>query len=132
MNSTTVSCGNCGIALSEPSDLPTDRRVACARCGSVARSFAVPIYENLAIHEDLRVRARSPGEKKPFFDVKSGSDFWAERGKWMHRVQIVDRRNNRYRKLVSDPATGEAIRDVDEPLSDHRGYGAARRAGDSA
>ena len=41
--------------------------------------------------------------------------------------QVVDRINNRYRKLVIDPQTGEKLRDVDEPLSDHQGYGSAKK-----
>jgi uncharacterized protein (DUF1697 family) len=40
---------------------------------------------------------------------------------------IADRRNNRYRKLVTDPETGEVVRDVDKPLTEHAGHGDARR-----
>lgn len=46
---------------------------------------------------------------------------------WMRRVQIIDRRGNRYVKRVEDPETGEVVRNVDEPLTEHRGYGSAKR-----
>jgi hypothetical protein len=40
--------------------------------------------------------------------------------------RIIDRRNNRYQELVVDPQTGETVREVDEPLSEHRGHGSAK------
>ena len=41
--------------------------------------------------------------------------------------QGVDRENNRYRKRVVDPQTGRVLRDVDEPLTDPRGFGSAKK-----
>ena len=41
--------------------------------------------------------------------------------------QTVDRENNRYRKRVVDSQTGEILRDVDHPLTDHQGYGSAKK-----
>jgi hypothetical protein len=39
----------------------------------------------------------------------------------------VDREGNRYRELITDPETGALIRDVDEPLDQHRGHGSAKQ-----
>jgi hypothetical protein len=46
----------------------------------------------------------------------------------MQLRRVVDRRNNRYFEEIEDPKTGEVVRRVDEPLSDHQGRGDARRA----
>ena len=45
----------------------------------------------------------------------------------MRLWQTVDRRNNPYRKLVTDPEASEVLRDVDEPLRDHVGRDDAKR-----
>lgn len=82
----------------------------------------------VTIHESLAVKAKSPGERKPFLESKQGDSYSTKRGRFMTLLQIVDRRNNRYRKLVADPETGEVIRDVDERLTDHKGYGSAKKA----
>jgi len=57
----------------------------------------------------------------------SGDDLWRKFNRWMHKFQSVDRRNNRYRKQVIDKETGAVIRDVDEPLTTHEGYGSAKQ-----
>ncbi len=72
------------------------------------------------------MKARTPREKKPFLEQKTGDSYWHKMAKWMRRVQIIDRRGNRYVKRVDDPKTGEVVRNVDEPLTDHRGFGSAR------
>ncbi len=38
---------------------------------------------------------------------------------------VVDRILNLYKKTLTNPGTGEIVRDVQEPLSEHKGYGAA-------
>jgi hypothetical protein len=81
----------------------------------------------VSVGASLGLKARSKGKGKPFLEQKQGDSFSTSRGKWMHLLQIVDRRNNRYRKLVTDPETGEVPRDVDKPLSEHVGRGDAQR-----
>ena len=56
---------------------------------------------------------------------KLGASWSYARHKWMQVHQLVDRRGNRYVKKVEDPETGEVLRDVDEPLTDHQGYGSS-------
>lgn len=48
-------------------------------------------------------------------------------GTWADVTQVVDRVNRRYRKRVVK-ADGTVMRDVDEPLEDHQGYGSDRRS----
>jgi hypothetical protein len=85
----------------------------------------VEIASTVELHSDLSLKARSPGERKPFLEQKTGDSFWRKAGTWMRRNQIIDRRGNRYVKVVKDPRTGEVVRSVDEPPTAHRGYGSA-------
>lgn len=120
-------CGECGELTDEPTGTPVELRKPCPNCGSLSRMAKVHIEEKLGLHSDLGLEARSPGEKKPFLEQKTGDSYWRKMGKWMRRNRIIDRRNNRYIKKVEDPNTGEIVRDVDEPLTAHRGRGSAKR-----
>jgi hypothetical protein len=44
----------------------------------------------------------------------------------IHKMDVIDRRGNRYFEHITDNETGEIIRVVDEPLTDHRGHGSAK------
>jgi hypothetical protein len=73
------------------------------------------------------MKAKSPGEKKPFMEQKIGDSYSWARDRWMDLVRVIDRRNDRYRESVVDQVTGEVVREVDEPLSEHTGRGSARQ-----
>lgn len=49
-----------------------------------------------------------------------------ESGEVRHVVREIDRAGNRYYERITDPH-GNVVREVDEPLSEHRGRGSARR-----
>jgi hypothetical protein len=119
-------CGNCGESVGEPTGIPVELRKPCPKCGSLSRMAKVGITAELELRGDLGLKARTPGEKKPFIEQKTGNSYWHKMGKWMRRVQIIDRRGNRYVKRVDDPKTGEVVRDVDEPLTNHQGFGSAK------
>lgn len=102
-------------------------RKPCANCGSLSRMARVDIESKLELHSDLGLKARTPGGTKPFLEQRTGASYWHTMGKWMRRVQFIDRRGNRYVKRVEDPETGEVVRDVDEPLTDHRVTGRRSR-----
>jgi hypothetical protein len=48
-------------------------------------------------------------------------------GRLVHFLQTFDRNADRYHEHVEDAATGEVIRHVEEPLSQHHGHGSAKR-----
>lgn len=119
-------CNN-GHRMAESPNLPAGERTPCPQCGSLARRFHVGMEDAaVTIHSNLSVKARSPG-KRAFMEQKVGDSFSIARQKWMQLQQVVDRRANRYIKKVVDPETGEVLRDVDERLTDHQGYGDAPR-----
>ena len=52
-----------------------------------------------------------------------GASYWRDEKKWMHREMRVDKNQGRYRKVISDPETGEIVRECEELLPKHHGHG---------
>jgi len=71
-------------------------------------------------------RKRKPAKNKFDVEEKVGSDWSYKRKKFIDYRHVIDRPNDRYRKKLVDPDTGEVIMDVDKPLSEHQGHGAAK------
>jgi Zn finger protein HypA/HybF involved in hydrogenase expression len=123
-----VICKVCEARLDESASAPAEERQPCPNCGSLERHFALTLEGKVNVHSSLGYKAKSGAKGKPFMEVKQGDSYSTSRGRFMHLLQIVDRRKNRYRKLVTDPETGEVLRDVDKPLTEHTGHGDARRS----
>lgn len=58
-------------------------------------------------------------------EIVRGQEY-SHTGQLVHKVRIIDRENNKYKELVSDADTGEIIRDVEQPLTDHTEHGSAK------
>jgi hypothetical protein len=74
----------------------------------------------------FKVRHGQPGKVRPHLEKKVGDEFQYSTGRWLHLEQTVDHENDLYTEKLTDPESGEVIRDVQERLSEHRGHGAAR------
>lgn len=120
----TVRCYDCDALL--PSNADKFPRDPCPQCGSISRKIAAAISERETVREKIGLKQKRSGFRRAIYEEKSGDDFWRIKGKWMKVIQIVDRLNNRYRKKIVDPRTGETVRDTDEPLTEHQGYGSAK------
>ena len=92
----------------------------------MARHFAITLSATLEVHADLAAKAKRPGQKKPFLEQKSGDDLHRASGTWRKRTMVVDRDNDRYTKVVTDPKTGKELYRNEEPLSKHQGRGSAK------
>jgi hypothetical protein len=103
---------------------------ALPACGSTARTFAVTLTDKAEAHDSLATKARHGhvGTVKPYRETFSGFDYYRDTAEWRQVSRVVDREADRYTERIVD-ATGNVVRDVDEPLTDHRGHGAARRRG---
>ena len=75
----------------------------------------------------IGLKAKSPGERKPFKETKIGDSFFRLTGVWHKLVRVIDRRNNHYYEHITDLTTRRVIRHVEEPLTDHQGRGDAKR-----
>ena len=131
---TVVACGQCGKVLDEPSDTPVEKRSPCPDCGFTGRHFKKEISYTLTARSGLRGKARSgeagkPGGK-PWLTFMSEPSWSHSAEKWMHREKSENRRDDRYTEVVRDPETGEIVHEADEPLTEHRGHGSAKRKND--
>lgn len=125
----TMKCQDCGEVLEEPSDLPLEGRSPCPKCGSESRHFEVTISETAIVHEHVGIKARHGASGKPFLESKFGDSFYRKTKEWVSREMTVDRENDRYKELITHPETGEVIHHCEEPLSEHRGHGSAKKKG---
>ena len=122
----TVQCSGCGTPLQEPTRI--EDREPCPTCGSLARTVNASFTDTVQARERLNLKARhgDVGEVKPYREQINGDELHRDSGEW-HRVsRVVDREDDRYTERITDEA-GNVVREVDEPLSDHRDRGAAKR-----
>jgi phage FluMu protein Com len=128
---TVVACGHCKKVLDEASDTPVEKRTPCPDCESTSRHFAKTLTATVTVRSGIRGKARSgeagkPGGK-PWLTFMSEPSWSYSSEKWIHREKAENRREDRYTEVVRDPDTDEIIHEVDEPLSEHRGHGSAKK-----
>ncbi len=119
------TCTNCNTQVDASTDT-TELRAACPSCGSSARNYHVHIEESVVIRDGLGLKAKRPGQKRPYFESKSVPDLSISRKKVVHLERVLDRDNDRYFEQVTDYETGEVIHKRDEPLTAHVGHGSAK------
>jgi phage FluMu protein Com len=127
INSDTVKCGKCGQELIEPTSTPFENRVPCPHCGSFSRAYFASIHETTTIREKIGMKGKRGGTGKPFIETVSGDDLLKTTGKWNKLERVIDRENNLYSEKIIDPETGKIIYQCEEPLSEHKGHGSAKK-----
>ena len=125
MTHDTVVCTDCGALIDTATDTP-ENRTPCTACGKIRRTFNMFIEEKIILRDGLGMKAKRPGESRPYVEDKAMPSFSHRLGKHVLREQVIDRDNNRYFEKVSDYESGEIIHHSEEPLSEHRGHGTAK------
>ena len=124
-----TKCGKCGAVLSPPVHAAS----MCPGCGKALSEIRVLVEEEvpLTIRERLQTKVRhgQPGEVAPHLETTAGDDLKWSTGRWLRVERRVDRENDLYTETLTDPETGEVVREVHERLSEHRGRGAAKEVG---
>lgn len=111
-------CGSCRQPTGETS---------CPHCGSTLRAICVSVQVFIGFREKLRLKGRQDGKKKPVLEQVHGDDLHRKTGMWKKLSRIIDRQNNLYHETVTNPETGKIEHECREPLSEHRGHGAAKK-----
>jgi hypothetical protein len=122
----TTECADCGALIAAEADA-LDMRRPCDVCGSTKRVHSVSIMETLVVRDGYRLKAKRPGQKKPYLEELSRPDYSHSRGKHVHRQRVIDRDNDQYFEKITDYENGEVIHHCEEPLSQHQGHGDAKR-----
>jgi len=122
-----INCGNCGLQLDEDTSAPAETRLPCPSCGSITRAIHVTIRDMVTFKEKLGLKGRHADGGKPFIEQIQGDDLHRDTGTWRRLSRVIDRENDKYHEVVKDPATCDILHECHEPLSQHRGHGAAKR-----
>lgn len=124
-----VTCSNCGTLLAE--DYYSLARGAaelgpCPKCGSAVRTMHVSLQAVVHLYANLKGVLRKPGFKRnrPAIEFLTGIVPSVSRG-WVKIEQRIDRLHSRYRKRV-ETLDSDCLRDTEEPLDQHIGYGSAK------
>ena len=99
---------------------PSTNTEPCPACGSKIRVLKAAIGPDTK----LRIKAGEVKERNSSLAVHMERGLHKATGRRHIVVRLFDRIRNRYVEQIKDEATGEIIREVDQPLSDHRGRGA--------
>ncbi len=93
----------------------------------MSRIFSIAATDVIHVKSLITIKMKRPGIKRQVIESKIGDDLRHTDGKWLHLEQIVDRENNRYKKKLVDSETDEVLRDEECKLTDHQGYGDAKK-----
>jgi len=119
-NEAKCHCNNCGI------ELPVTHKGPCPECGKTGKDCKVSVSAGLSIKARVNSKARfkqwKEGFKKFAKEVLQG---WFPSGdprlkNGVDKVRIIDKEKDEYHETVKDAITGEVIRDIHEPLSQHK------------
>ena len=105
----------------------------CPHCSSTQRAMVVSV--GLGMVSMLRLRIPNPAKRnrrdRYLREEMHGDEFHRKSGRWVEKRRIIDRRNDRYEEVITDPDTGQVIHECREALSAHQGHGDAKKAVDS-
>ncbi|MEN3974782.1 hypothetical protein [Emcibacter sp. SYSU 3D8] len=126
-----AKCGGCGVQLNTPAEMTGASRPPCPECGSSSRVFDDTVVETIEMLDSWSMKHRRPGErqgkkKSAIAESFDGWEYNRDENDWVRVSRSVDRLNDWYRETITT-RDGRILRDVSEPLSQHRGRGAARR-----
>jgi hypothetical protein len=126
----SVACSGCGASL-PPDQAGRAADEPCHYCGETQKKIRIEIADRFGVevHDSFRGRLKDPAfpsKKNPRVEVFSGADIRKSDGKWMSKERVIDKDNDLYKEVVTDPETGEVIHHNEEPLSEHFGHGSAK------
>jgi hypothetical protein len=127
MPNSDVQCGDCGRPLDEERNEPN--RQPCLACGSTCRAFDRNAASTANFNEKLGLKVKDPqltGKNKIRIEQVCGDELNHSTGKWIKKIRLIDRPNDKYFESVTDAETGETLHQCDQPLSEHYGHGSAK------
>ena len=103
-------------------ELPPSHTEPCPHCGKTGKDCKVTATAAVGISGSLRARKKRKGVGRFVIEILQG---WFPSGspklkKGVDKVRIVDKEKNEYHEVVENAETGEIIREVHEPLSQHK------------
>ena len=91
-----------------------------------AKHYQVTVADQIRVVGDFRLRAKRPGRRRPFAEVRQRLKWGNDQQKNMMDEQSYYRDEDRRRHKVTDPDTGDVVYDDSGKLSEHREHGSAK------
>ncbi len=107
-------------------NVPPELRKPCPECGSTARLYSLSRGSTIVVRGMRKFKAFHGAETKPFLLGKVGDDLFRKTGLWNRIERWFDRAHDWYEECIVYRDTGHSM-SKGEPLSQHRGYGSAKR-----
>jgi hypothetical protein len=120
-------CLECHAVLFDEVGAP---REPCPKCGAIRRAAIETLEDVVLVLDGMRMVGKRAGRARPLFEARTGASYFRSGQEWHHVERLVDRENDRYVEKITRISTGEVVRHVDEPLSEHIGHGSDKRRSD--
>jgi hypothetical protein len=103
-------------------ELPPSHKGPCPYCGKIGKDCKVTTTTTLVISSNLRARKKRKGVGRFTKEILQGRFLSGDPKlkKGVDKVRIVDREKKEYHEVIENAETGEVIREVHEPLSQHK------------
>lgn len=98
----------------------------CPKCGHTMTVSYPPGQEFKLVAGGFRITARPPEGGKWFFDQRIYHSHYKKDDEHHVVQRHVDRDRNKYFERIINKETGEVVREVAEPLTEHTGRGCAK------
>lgn len=121
-----IACSDCGVQNEEHHSTSTIERNPFPSSDSMPRVLSVLVKDSFTIHEKIGMKHKRLGHKKPIYESVAGDDLYRATGKWNELTREIDRQNDTYKEIIVDPQSGEVIRHIEEPLTEHTKRGSAK------
>jgi hypothetical protein len=127
MTDKLIRCASCNAMLEESADAKPESRRPCPNCGSTFRRFDMEINASVEFHDSLKFVLKSSITGKTVKEGIGGDDLHRKSGKWVKKERLIDHEKDQYKEVVIDSETGAVIHHCEEPLSEHKDHGSAKR-----
>jgi len=136
MCSRKITCTRCGHETGETEEQIRSNPQPCPQCGSEERTVHVGVSDELKLDVKEKIRRKIKVDSYKSKDkirniLVSGDDLHRNSGKWVKKERVIDRDNDSYKEIVTDPTTGEVMHRCEEALSDHQDHGSAKKKRDN-
>ena len=112
-------CAKCGAEIQTPST----NSAPCPNCGSLTR---IAVVRKLPPNSKLCIRVGDAKERDSPQIIRYERGLHRQSGKPHRLIRFIDRVRDRYAETVIDESIGQTVRNVREPLTQHRGHGDAK------
>lgn len=128
-----ISNGKCPICLKELEIIGVTKSESSAdykfKCGH--RHIDIKLSEIITIREtklkEKMYDINYPKKRKPIYESLRMEDIRINDNKVVDKFMVIDRKNNKYKEIITDHETGQIIHECEEPLTNHRGHGSAKK-----